>query len=89
MLLTIQFDGSVTFQNSYSKELLSVNAQKWTFLDLIRDEPSQQRLKRALNMAKSGERIESFNCELILDKGGKITLLTACAAKHGLSDEPL
>ena len=89
LLLTLQFDGSVTFQNSYSKELLSVNAQKWTFLDLIRDEPSQQRLKRALNMAKSGERIESFNCELILDKGGKITLLMACAAKHGLSDEPL
>ena len=89
LLLTIQFDGSVTFQNSYSKELLSVNAQKWTFFDLVRDEPSQQKLKRALNMAKSGERIESFNCELILDKGEIITLLMACAAKRGLSDEPL
>jgi signal transduction histidine kinase len=88
LLITLQFDGTVTFQNSHSASLLRVNEQRWTFFDLVTSEPSQQKLTQALEMAKRGENIGSFNCDLFLDNGETITLLIAAAARRGLDDEP-
>lgn len=89
LLLTLQFNGTVTFENNFAKAQLGVTQKKWSFFDLVKNESSQQKLTHALKMAKCGEKIDNFNCELILEKGETITLLMAGASKSGLDGEPL
>ena len=89
LLVTLQFDGSVTFENNVAKALLGGTQEKWSFFDLVKNEVSKQKLTHALQMAKRGETVDNFNCELIRDSGETITLLIAGAAKHGLDGEPI
>jgi hypothetical protein len=65
LLVTLQFAGSVTFENNFAKALLGGTQKKWSFFDLVKNEVSKQKLTHALQMAKRGEKVDNFNCKLI------------------------
>ena len=89
LVLIINFDGTVSFQNKYAINLLVHQKKGDSVFDIIVDEDSSLALSGALSLAAAGEDIESFPFTVTDHNGDILNFIAACAPRRNLSGLPL